>query len=95
MISAALSSSEARSSTGVRLQESKAREGSGHGLFGVFGAGLLVHADNLGGPGGIEGADLVRGADAVGPPMTRSYSRPSWAATGRARRAWRGRSPAL
>ncbi len=33
--------------------------------FGVLGAGFLVDADDLGGAGRIEGADLALGAAAV------------------------------
>jgi hypothetical protein len=34
-------------------------EGRGHGLLGVFCAGLLMNADDLSGARGVQGADFV------------------------------------
>ena len=40
-------------------------EGCLHGLLGVFGAGFLVDSDDLGGAGGVEGADFALGFEAA------------------------------
>ena len=71
----------ARSSTVVRLQDSKGLERGLHRWLDVLFAGLLVDADNL--ATACDGfSDLILSAVLTRlPPMMRSYSRPSWPRT--------------